>query len=91
MTFDLSFQFLLGDNYSAYFFFNFPRFFVVWKWNVIKLSFSSLIPRWTKERFGGWNISLNFNRIIESKIQYCECICINKEKNKGKSFFNAMI
>lgn len=82
MTFDLSFQFLLGDNYSAYFFFNFPRFFVVWKWNMIKLSFSSLIPRWTKERFGGWNISLNFNRIIESKIQYSECICINKEKIK---------
>lgn len=39
---------------------------------MIKLSFSSLIPRWisdlgfeinllwTKERFGGWNISLNF-------------------------------
>lgn len=34
---------------------------------------------------------LNFNRIIESKIQYSEYICINKEKNKGKSFFNAMI
>lgn len=34
---------------------------------------------------------VNCNRIIESKIQYSECICINKEKNKGKSFFNAMI